>query len=60
MMAAKAKPAAQDKYVVIRSFLDANDGARLYQQGAPYPVAGKKPTESRIAELVAKGFIQKQ
>lgn len=60
MMAVKTKPDPQAKYVVIRSFLDANDGARLYQQGAPYPVGGKKPAESRIAELVAKGFIQKQ
>lgn len=39
------------KYSVLRTFVDAADGCRLYRAGGTYPQAGYEPGPERVRQL---------
>lgn len=52
LLAAAEAPAPPDRYEVLVSFTDPEDGATVYRAGKDlYPRAGYTPTEDRVAYL---------
>lgn len=39
------------RYSVLRTFVDAEDGCRLYQAGGTYPRVGYEPSPERVRQL---------